>query len=414
MKATMCKTTIILIFMGLSGWQISAQPDIGQFFNNLKNKVIPNADKLVDWKRDAENTARKKNTDFTDCPSPEAQNLYDDLKRKLEQARETERLANEADSDAQKAREDCKKYLVGKSADCDAAFNPISLNFKAIAKAAKVTAQSLEATIKNLKERKCAAGCAKNAQLMYPTIQSGATPLNVQNLAVLPAAGGNLPIPYLTEISYCTSWGRGSFWANWNAGNGEFSGDFELKSPKCEKVEKVGGCSEWNFSQLLPELQKLKIVPPEITASDLKVEVPNRDVNVVSSIKKVYCANPIKVPKRLSANISVELSSDPIQVIPQQGQEMVEIGCAEPNFGIEPVTSKVAVPDLTKARISWNGIKVKAGYIEVDLSGREFRSFCKKGFPTSLRVPTITIGKGYLDLPYACLQPRMIDLVATK
>jgi hypothetical protein len=408
----MKKTVIILAVLSLFGLQISAQPNIGQFFNNLKNKVIANADKLGNWKNEAENALRKTAKDFTDCPSPAAQNLYDDLKAKLEQAKETERLANEADREAQTARDNCKR-ITRMNAQCDASYN--GLTFKATADAARAAADSLQKAINALKALKCANGCQKNAQIIYPTFTFGERTMNVVDIARVPAPPfGNLLVPYMNEITYCTNWRRGSFWANWNSGNGEFDANFHLRLPKCEKNETVRGCSEWDLTLLLPQLQKLKIIPANITAPDLKVKIPNREVNVISDVKKVNCTKPIKVPKRASVTLNVELSSNPLEVLSGQGQEMVEIGCAEPAFGLEPETSKATVPDLTKARISWKGITVKAGYIEIDLSKPEFRAACKKGFPSSLKVPTVTVGNGYLDLPYACLQPRMVDLIARK
>ena len=412
MKQLIFKTTGILTITFLLGLQILAQPDIGQFFNNLKNKIIANADKLTGWNNDAENALKKTAKDFTDCPSPAAQNLYDDLKRKLEQAKETERLANDADRQAQEARENCKR-TTHLNNQCDASYN--SLSFRATAGAAKATAESLQKAINALKALKCANGCNKTGQIIYPTFQLGEKTMNVVDVAKVPAPPfGYVPVPYMNEITYCSVWRRGSFWLNWNSGNGEFDADFHLRVPRCEKTETVRGCSEWDFSLLLPQLQKLKIIPLNITAPDLKVEIPNRDVNVISDVKKVNCAKPTKVPKKATVTVNVELSSNPLDVLPKQGQEMVEIGCAEPAFGLEPVTSKATIPDLTKARISWKGITVRAGYIEIDLSKPEFKAACKKGFGSSIKVPTVNIGKGYLDLPYVCLQPRFIDVVAKK
>lgn len=408
MKGMTLKSAIILTITFLSGLQILAQPDIGQFFNNLKNKIIANADKLAGWKNDAGNALNKTAKDFTDCPSPAAQNLYDDLKRKLEQAKETERLANEADRQAVEARENCKR-TTRLNNQCDASYN--SLSFRATAGAAAATAESLQKAIKALKELKCPSGCNKTGRIVYPNIQS---PIGMEIVKVPAPPLGPVPVPFVKEITYCSSWRRGEFWLNWDSGNGEFSGNWDLKLPKCEKTNTISVCTDWDLNLLLPKLQKLNIVPPNVSISDFKVEVPNKNINVISGIKQTNCNKPIKIAKRYSITLNLELGSNPLQVLPKQGEDMVEVGCAEPAFGLEPISNNASVPDLTKVRISWKGITIKGGYIEIDMTKPELQATCKKGFGSSIKVPAVNIGKGYLDLPYVCLQPRFIDVVAKK
>lgn len=407
MRGFLFKATIILTITVLFGLQILAQPDIAQFFNNLKNKIIANADRLADWKNDAEKAAKKTIKDFTDCPSPAAQNLYDDLKNKLEKAKETKRLADEANRQAEEARENCKR-TTRLNAQCDASYN--TLPFKATSASAGATIASLEAAIKALAALRCPAGCDKTGRIVYPAIQS---PVGMEIVKVPAPPFGNVPVPLVNEITYCSSWRRGSFWVDWDAGNGEFSGSWDLKLPKCEKTDKISVCTDWDLNLLLPKLQKLNIVPPNVSISDFKVEVPNKNINVISGVKQVSCNKPVKIAKRYSVTLNLELGSNPLKVLPEQGQEMVEIGCAEPAFGLEPISNNVSVPDLTKVRISWKGITVKGGYIEIDMTKPELQVTCKKGFP-SIKVPTVTIGKGYLDLPWVCLKPRFIDVVEKK
>jgi hypothetical protein len=407
MRRFFFKTIIILTVTVLCGLQLMAQPDIGQFFKNLKNKIIADAEKLANWKNDAEKAAKKTIKDFTDCPSPEAQNLYDDLKGKLEKAKETKRLAEEADRQAQEARENCKR-TTRLNAQCDASYN--SLSFRVTANAAGATIASLETAINTLKQLKCPSGCDKTGRIVYPAIQS---PIGMEIVKVPTPPFGNVPVPLVNEITYCSSWRRGSFWADWDTGNGEFSGSWDLKLPKCEKTAKISVCTAWDLNLLLPKLQKLNIVPPNVSIGDFKVEVPNKNISVISGVKQANCNKPIKIAKRYSVTLNLELGSNPLEVLPKQGQEMVEIGCAEPAFGLEPISNNVSVPDLTKVRINWKGITVKGGYIEIDMTKPELQVTCKKGFP-SIKVPTVSIGRGYLDLPYVCLKPRFIDVVAKK
>ncbi|MBS1796901.1 MAG: hypothetical protein JSS81_23950 [Acidobacteria bacterium] len=408
MRGMIFKSAFILTVTLLSGLQISAQPDVGQFFNNLKNRIIANADKLAGWKNDAESALRKTVRDFTDCPSPAAQNLYDDLKRKLEKAQETERLANEADRQAVEARENCKR-TTRLNNQCDASYN--SLSFRATAGAARATAESLQKAINALKAMKCPAGCDKTGRIVYPIIQS---PIGMEIVKVPAPPLGPVPVPMVTEITYCSVWRRGEFWLNWDSGNGQFDADFHLRTPKCEKTDKIAVCTEWDLNLLLPRLKKLNIVPPDVSPFDFKVEVPNKNISVVSGVKQTNCNRPVKIAKRYSVTLNLELGSNPLQVLPKQGEDMVEVGCAEPAFGLEPISNNVSVPDLAKVRISWKGITVKGGYVEIDMTRPELQVACKKGFGSSIKVPTVNIGNGYLDLPYVCLKPRFVDLIGKK
>ncbi len=413
MKQFIFKTTGILAIAFLFGIQLFGQNDLlSRFFNNLRNTVVNNAEKLNAWQTDAENAAQKTAKAFTDCPSPAAQNLYNDLTNKLQQAREVKRLADEADRQGQDARDNCKR-TTRLNAQCDASYN--TLSFKATSAAAAKTITSLERAITVLKGLKCASGCNRTGRIVYPTIQFGERMAKVVDIARIPVPPfGSVPVPYVNEVTYCSSWRRGSFWANWDAGNSEFDADFHLRLPKCEKTNTISVCTEWDLNLLLPRLQKLNIVPPIVSVSDLKVEIPNKNFSLISGVKQVNCNKPIKVARRSTVTLNLEISSNPLSVLTGQGQEMVEIGCAEPAFGLEPISNDVSLPDLTKVRISWKGITVKGGYIEIDMTKPEFQGMCKKGLGSSIKVPTITVGKGYLDLPNVCLQPRFIDLVAKK
>ena len=418
MKGLIFKTTGILTITFLLGLQLMAQPDIGQFFNNLKNKVIDNANKLVNWKSDAENAARKTANDFTDCPSPAAQNLYNDLTRKKQQAVAVKDLAEQADRDAQSARDNCKR-TTHLDAQCNASYN--GLTFRATADAANATINSINAALAVLKALKCPSGCNKTARIVYPTFQLGDRNVNIgvkgkdfAKVNLPPGVLVDLPFPVVNDITYCSVWKRGTFWANWDAGNGEFNADFHAKLPQCEKTNTISVCTDWDINLLLPKLQKLNIVPPDIKVSDLKIEVPNKDVTIISGVKQATCNRPIKIAKSQTITFNFDLSANPLSILTGQGGEMVEIGCADPAFGLEPITSNVSLPDLTHVRISWNGITVKRGFIEIDMTDPKLQVTCKKGIPSSIKVPTINVDRGYLDLPNVCLQPRLVDVVANR
>ncbi len=421
MKGLIFKTTGILAITFLLGLQLMAQPPspqdvLNQIFSAVRSKVIDGANNLQTWKDAATSAATKKATDFTDCPSPEAQNLYNDLIDKKRQAVAVYDLAHQADLDAQKARDDCKNKT-HLDAACNTAYN--GLSFQATANAANGTINAINTALGVLKALKCPSGCNRTARIVYPTFELGDRNVNIgvrgkDFTKVNLPPGVPVEFPLVNDITYCSVWKRGTFWANWDSGNGEFNGEFHAKLPQCEKTNTISVCTDWDLNLVLPKLQKLNFVPPSVKVSDLKVEIPNKDVTAITGVKQANCNRPIKVAKRASLTFNFELSSDPLSILSGQGGEMVEIGCADPAFGLEPITTNVSMPDLTKVRISWNGITVKGGYIEVNMTKGEFQGMCKKGYPSNLKVPTVNVGKGYLDLPNVCLEPRLVNLVATR
>lgn len=419
MKGFIFKTTGIIAVSFLLSVQLFAQFDfLNRFFNLVKNIVIANAEQLNNWKNEADNAAKITINDFTECPSPAAQNLYDDLKRKQDQARETKRQADEADRQAQEARDRCKR-TTRLNAQCDSSYN--SFSFRATSQAAAETISSIEAALNTLKNLRCPAGCDKTARIVYPTIQLKERNIGVTvrgrdlgKVFVPPVGIIEIPYPVIPEITYCSVWKPGEFWVNWDTGNGEFNGDWHAKLPQCERTETISVCTDWDLNLLLPKLQKLNIVPPDVSVADLVVEIPNRDVTGVTGVKQTNCNHSIRVPRRTTVTVNFDLSSDPLSILTGQGGEMTEIGCSDPAFGLEPVTTTVSLPDLTRVKVSWKGITVKGGYIEVDMTNPEFRAICKKGAPASLKLPTVIVEKGYLDFPEVCLQPRFNDLIGRK
>lgn len=421
------KNISILLFCGVMSFtamQTKAQPDlVSQIFNDIKNRVIDGADKLQEWKNAATSAATKKATDFTDCPSPAAQDLYNDLTEKKRQAVAVYDLAHQADLDAQKARDDCKSKT-HLDAACNTAYT--NLTFQATANTANGVITSMNAALGVLKALKCPQGCNRTARIVYPTIEFGEKRIgNLQKSSPLPiiypsSTGRAIitnaaPIALVNDITYCSAWKSGSFWANWDSGNGEFGGGFQAKLPQCAKTNTISVCSDYDLELLLPKLQKLSLVPPDVSVSDLQVSIPNKDVTVFTGVNQATCNRPIKIAKSASVTLNFDLSTNPLSILTGQGGEMVEIGCAEPAFGLAPVSSNVSIPDLTKVKISWAGLKVKGGSIQVDMTKPEFKGTCKKGCPYDLKAPTVdNIGKGYLDLPSVCLEPRLVDLVTNK
>lgn len=413
--------------ISLPAMQATAQgPDINAIFSNFKNMVIAGANQIAQWKTEAEAAARKTVNDFTDCPSPAAQNLYNDLKNKLNQAREVKRQAEEADRQAAAARDKCKRDFPMFTAQCDAAYN--GLSFKATAGAAAGTIGSLEAALNALKALKCPAGCNRTAKVVYPYLQMGQGNIasttagfisNVTGIGNIGSKAVNTAERLVESISYCSLWEPGQLQANWDAGNGEMSAGVRAKLPKCKEEKRLSCCSEWDLAVVLPKLQKLNLIPPDVKITDIKISIPNKNVTVISGVRTASCSQTIRVPKRLQQTgefITITPGSSPLNIslAGYSVAEWADIGCASPAFGLEPISSTASVPDITRVKFEWRGINVQTGSVEVDMTRADFRGTCKKGCSDNFEVPEPTVKTGSVDLPWACLEPRLVNVVANQ
>ena len=415
------KNISILLFCGvmlLTAMQTMAQPKpptvddlLNRFFSSVKDSVIRDAYKLEGWKERATNAATKTaEMDFRDCPSPAAQSLYDEITYIKKETVAVMEDAEAKDSLTRSAYEDCKNGVKDPfKRICDTTYNRFT--FRQTANTAAYLIKNLNRTLGVLKALKCPSGCKKTARIVYPTIQFEKRLVTRPSIATI---GNSAPLPLFNDITYCSVWKPGTFWANWDTGNGEFNANFGAKLPQCERTNTISVCSEWDWKLLLPKLQKLNFVPTSVSVADLKIEVPNKNVTAISGVKQATCDKLIKISKRASLTFNSLPPFDPLSVLLSINGEMVEIGCANPAFGLEPVSSNVSIPDITRVRISWDGITVKRGYIEVDMTKPELQGACKKGCPSPVTVPAINVGKGYLDLPNVCLEPRLVDLVTNK
>jgi hypothetical protein len=161
-------------------------------------------------------------------------------------------------------------------------------------------------------------------------------------------------------------------------------------------------------------LQKLGLVPPEVTLPDVSINVPTKDVKVVSGLTEDTCAQPITICKRINGTINFDSGADPLSSLPRTNcLETVEVGCANPPFKLKPTFTSIQVPDIAKTTISWKGLKIKPGSIVVDMSRPEFRATCKSTTAPSVPGPPgPSFQTGGIDLPFACLQPRIEKVVA--
>jgi len=397
----------------------SPQQLLNQFFGAVKDRIIAGADRINQWKTDAENALRKRANDFAGCPSNDAQRLYDDLKSKRQQAAAVKAAAEEADRQARENRENCKR-TTGLNAQCDAAYN--QLPFQGTIAAANATIASLDAALTALKNLKCVSGCNRAAKILYPYFEVGTTNIYQPIVGSVISTNGSIIantsvsiVGRAPEIKVCTAWDPGQFNAQFDAGNGEFNASVNAKLPKCAQVETYKVCTDWDLTIILPELIRLKLVPPDVKVSDLIISVPNKDVRVITGVERATCSQPVTVCKRASGTINVDTGANPFSNQPTGGcLETVQIGCASPAFGMVPVYSTVSIPDITRVKISWKGIRIKGGSITVDMTRPEFKATCKGSNIPAPPFPKVTVRTGSVNVNWACLEPRWTNLVANQ
>jgi hypothetical protein len=376
----------------------------------VRGAVVNGGDQLNQFKNEADAAARKTVKDFTSCPSPAAQTLYDDLEAKRDRASSTQNEAAKADRDALAARDDCKAKT-HLDDQCNTSYN--GLSFRITAETARATVASLNASLQALKSLKCVSGCDKSARLLYPAFQTqppskaGNTALVSSKLTGIAPVGLNLP----TSINYCAAWDPGSLKGNFDSGNGQLTASVTATLPHCTQTGTLACCSEFDLAALLPRLKKLALVPPDLTASDLNLSIPNKSLTAITGVQTATCSQTLKICKRSSATVSVNLGTNPFSTTPSGCQEWADVGCATPPLGLQATTSAVSVPDLTHAKLSWKGSKLKGGSIEVDLSKPDFQGLCKRGCDTQISTPNPHIGTKSIDLGWACLAPRFTGVV---
>ncbi len=379
---------------------------INQAFQTVKNTVIKNAEKVQQWKNDAVAAAQKTAEDFTGCPSPAAQSLYNDLKNKRTHLNQVVIDATAADAQASQARQTCKNTVPNTAAfkaACDLAYN--NLPFSTIKASAQTALTSVNLAIAALKNLKCVSGCSKTASMVFPTVSI--TPGSAQT----------------ADITVCTQWDPGQFNFNANSGNGELSASVLAKLPKCKQTQtyKLAGC-EWKLDVILANLKLLKIVPPEVTLPQLSLDIPNQSVKIINGFNQGTCSQPFKVCTGISgsASFDFQLGANPVtslqnamQSVASSCTQQTTVGCLNPPFGIAPTYATVQIPDPSKAQIKWTGaLKVKPGSITFDLT--KLGNACT---PRPLKIPGLPVvktGKQVVNFPFLCLQPQLSNLVANQ
>jgi hypothetical protein len=388
----------------------AVQQLINQAFQTVSGIVIANANKINQWKNEAIEAGKKTASDFTSCPSPAAQTLYNDLKYKRTSLNQVIADATAADQQAVQARATCKSTVPNTTAfkaACDAAYN--NLPFVGIKASAQAALASVNAAIETLKNLKCVSGCAKNASLVFPTV------------SVQPGT------PVGANVTVCDSWEQGQFSFNADSGDGELSAAVKAKLPKCKstKTYPLAAC-EWNLQTILSNLKLLKLVPPEVTLPRATLDIPKQSLQVLSGLNQGSCNQPFKVCKQISgsasgsANITLTLGADPVaslnsalQSVSASCTQQATVGCLNPVFGLTPSYTTVQIPDVTKAKLTWTGEPgVKGGSITIDLS--KYESSCTPKPLMFPGMPKVNTGKQTINFPFLCLQPQFSNVVANQ
>jgi hypothetical protein len=394
----------------------AAKQIITQMFQTISGIVISNAEKINQWKNEAIEAGNKTTSDFTSCPSPAAQTLYNNLKSRRSSLNQIIADATIADQQALTARANCRNSVPSNipnldatafKAACNVAYN--NLPFVGIKASAQAALASVNAAIETLKNLKCVSGCAKPASLVFPTVsvQSG-TPV-----------GAN--------VTVCDQWDPGQFSFNADAGDGELSAAVKARLPKCKstKTYPLAAC-EWNLQTILSNLKLLKLVPPEVTLPRATLDIPKQSLQVLSGLNQGSCNQPFKVCKQLSesasgsANITLTLGADPVaslnsalQSVSASCTQQATVGCLNPVFGLTPSYTTVQIPDVTKAKLTWTGEPgVKGGSITFDLS--KYEGSCTPKPLMFPGMPKVNTGKQTINFPFLCLQPQFSNVVANQ
>jgi hypothetical protein len=441
MKNVVKKSGTVLLFgLLLAAFRAPSQlPDVGKavnqaagtakkavddFFSDVKNRTIAGAGQIDQWRRDATAAAQKKATDFASCPSPDAQSLYDDLKGKRDQAQATRNQANQAVADADAALANCLRTWPDgpggvPASPCRATYT--GLPFKGIRDSAQAAVDSLNAAMNALKALKCIAGCNRTAGVDYPScaLAPAGGPVNVAVNGDHPAMIGNSALASGAGFDVCVEWDPGSFKPVWNPGPDGVQAGVDVKYPKCKRTVHVPGtiCTSWDITLILPRLKDLKLVPTDVQAGEIKIELATQTISYVTVEQTPSCSQEAV----LCTGVSTGIVSMPPAILPMDlartlGPICVDktfAGCLQPAFGLNVVNKTASVPDPSQGSVSWKGPKIKAGSVKIDFTRPEFSVACRQlgPGPNTGGAPRVNCSTKHLDLPFLCLDPRWGSVV---
>jgi hypothetical protein len=449
MKSVVKKSGTVLLFgLLLAAFRAPSQlPDIGKaidqgvgtvkkaaedFFSDVKNRVIAGANQVEQWRNDARAAGRKTVTDFASCPSPDAQALYDDLKGRRDQAQATRNQANQAVTDADAALRNCLGTwpdAPGLPSPCRATYT--GLPFKGIRDSAQAAVDALNAAMNALKALKCITGCNRTAGVDYPSCALAGAPaggpvnVNVGGMtaaAAHPAAIGNSALALNQGFDVCVEWDPGSFKPVWNPGADGVQAGVDVRFPKCKRTVHIPGsiCTSWDVTLVLPKLKELRLVPLDVQAGDLKIEVATQNISYVTVGSAPSCSQEAVLCTGLRPGLIMKavLGGGPLELVRTMGslcQDKTFVGCLQPAFGLVVVNKTASVPDPSQGTVSWKdrGMKLKGGSTKIDFTRPEFAIACRQQGPgpNTGGVPSLNCSTKHVDLPFLCLDPRWGNVV---
>jgi len=169
-------------------------------------------------------------------------------------------------------------------------------------------------------------------------------------------------------------------------------------------------------AKLLPKLQKLRIVPPEVRVPNVQVTIPKRDIRVLSGLTTSNCSNPVKICAQPNGvSLGINFSANPLDVLrPEQqcaANGQLTVGCADPPFGLVPTFTTITIPDPVHAKVSWSGGSFNLRSAEIDLTKPELEVTCTRQNITCPTLPKLKVTEATVETG-VCLSPQFRPVVA--
>ncbi len=377
---------------------------VASFFQAVSGAVAPFVNNLQTWLNNANQAAQKTARDFTGCPSQAAQNLYNDLRTQRTNAQTARAAAQQIRQNAQQALTQCQQ-ATGNNPLCLATYNGLPAH--GWYTLANNTVQALTAAMNSLKALQCIDSCSQTAKLTVPTVSL--------------SGGGTQRIttPGVVDVDVCTHVDFGSVGYNFGtAANGNLSQMVDYEGPHCDRTDTFKICLDWDISILLPQLQKLGLVPPGVQIPNVSLDIPTRSLRVVSGLTTGSCSQPMRVCSQPSGSVTIsfEPGQNPLEVLANSAcSQWTTVACLNPPFGLRTTTSQIDVPNLTRAVVRWSGGRLKPGSVTIDLTEGRFSAACRgtRGLSFSVpQLPEISVGTQTHSFNWLCMQPHWRTLVA--
>ena len=364
-------------------------------FASLTSTVLS---QLNSWTSQAQTDAGRAASYWGGCPSPAAQDAYDQIEAHRDATNAALQDALAMKAQAESARSSCKSSF-GNSPMCDATYNTLAIHGQITT--LQTAKGALDTALNAMRNLQCVNGCSQSASLPvpYPDLQPSQT------------KGGSTRTTGWRRGEVCTRMDLGSLGVNPSAfASGNLQQVVEAEMPSCARTERFAICTQWDLPRLQIELERMRLVPPNV--GQISVDVPSRQVSVVTDLRAVRCRDPLEVCVP-GGTVSVNDGGSLFDGSSKACGSKQTIGCEQPPFGLQPTQTTIELPDPSRASIRWGGRQ--PGSVEVDLTVRAFAGTCLGDDGKSQQIPEsprVAPGVSVVDLPFLCTQPSYTDLVA--